>query len=202
MGDVVRLHHARAPCASKSARTRSIALPAAPRDGGPSVSQRCTVVWYTPKRAAKAAWLSPTRSRAARTISAVIMPSLCISHSTSQCLLHSEVGHPPGMQTAYERLQRARELAGYETATEAANALGVAPPTYMGHENGSRGFKGKAERYAAFFRVDYGWLMTGRGEPRSTSLEARVNALPPEERRRVFEYIEFAESRAGLRQTG
>lgn len=61
------------------------------------------------------------------------------------------------------RLARARELAGYSEATEAARALGVKAPTYLGHENGSRGFKANAERYARFFKVNLEWLWAGRG---------------------------------------
>ena len=106
------------------------------------------------------------------------------------------------MQEPHNRLQIARELAGYETATDAAKAMGVSLPTYMGHENGSRGFRAKAERYAKFFRVSYEWLMTGAGEPRPSSLDARVRGLPPEERRRIYEFIDFVESRSGLKQTG
>lgn len=106
------------------------------------------------------------------------------------------------MPNAHSRLTRARQLAGYETATEAAEALGVRPPTYLGHENGSRGFKSEAERYARFFKVSYEWLMTGRGEPRRESLDARVQALPPQEQQRVREFIEFIESRAPIRDVG
>lgn len=106
------------------------------------------------------------------------------------------------MQMPYERLQHARRLAEYEDATEAANAMGIAVPTYLGHENGSRGFKRNAERYAQFFRVSYEWLMTGKGEPRPSSLDARMRALPPEERRQLLEYFDFLENRAGLKRTG
>jgi hypothetical protein len=72
----------------------------------------------------------------------------------------------------------------------------------MGHENGSRGFKKEAERYAKFFRVSFEWLMTGRGEARPTSLDARVLSLPPDEQRRIHEFIEFVEGRAGMKRTG
>lgn len=116
--------------------------------------------------------------------------------------MHSVVGQAPAMQTPYERLQHARRLAEYEEATEAANAMGVAVPTYLGHENGSRGFKRNAERYAQFFRVSYEWLMTGKGEPRPASLDARARSLPPEERRQLLEYFDFLESRAGIRRAG
>jgi hypothetical protein len=103
----------------------------------------------------------------------------------------------------YERLQHARELAGYETATDAANALGVAVPTYGGHENGFRGFRADSgQRYAQFFRVSFEWLMTGKGEPRPQSLDLRVRALSPEDQRLIFEQVAFLEARKGLKQTG
>ena len=49
---------------------------------------------------------------------------------------------------------------------EAAEALGIREPTYMGHENGFRGFKASAEVYARKFKVNLEWLLTGRGNPR------------------------------------
>lgn len=206
MGEIVFLPTRHARDSGKtpiSERTRSIALPAAPRSGGPSVSQRCTVVWYTPKRSAKVAWLSPSLSRAARTISGVIdMSSLCISHSDSQCQTHRGNLHCSLMER-HERLQHARELAGYDTATDAANALSVPPPTYMGHENGSRGFRNpSAERYARFFRVSFEWLQTGKGEPRPQSLDLRVRTLTPDEQREIHQFIEYIEARKGVRRTG
>jgi transcriptional regulator with XRE-family HTH domain len=106
------------------------------------------------------------------------------------------------MQRAHERLKRARELAGYETASEAANALGQPQPTYMAHENGSRGFKAEAERYARFFKVNLEWLLTGRGEPRSRSLDSRVQALPTDQQQEVLNFLEYIENRARLRDTG
>lgn len=62
-----------------------------------------------------------------------------------------------------DRLIRARKHAGFDTAAAAAEALSVKEPTYMGHENGSRGFKSKAEQYARRFGVSLEWLLTGRG---------------------------------------
>lgn len=61
------------------------------------------------------------------------------------------------------RLREARISAGFSTPTDAAEALSLPAPTYLGHENGSRGFKGNAARYADFFRVNVEWLLTGRG---------------------------------------
>ena len=113
--------------------------------------------------------------------------------------MHSATLQSADMKEAHRRLAQARILAGYESATEAAEAMGARPPTYMGHENGSRGFKAEAERYARFFKVSLEWLLTGRGEPRRESLDARVQALPAAERARVHEFIEFIESRAPLK---
>ncbi len=63
-----------------------------------------------------------------------------------------------------ERLQIARKHAGFASAAEAAAALGVAYPTYAGHENGSSGFRAKSgELYARRFRVSFEWLMNGKG---------------------------------------
>lgn len=64
-----------------------------------------------------------------------------------------------------DRLKRAREAAGFETASDAARALGVPGPTYIGHENGARGFTtSSAERYARKFKVSLDWLLTGRDD--------------------------------------
>lgn len=42
--------------------------------------------------------------------------------------------------------------------------MGVSPPTYLGHENGTTGIRrGAAIRYAAFFGVSIDWLLTGKG---------------------------------------
>ncbi|WP_316172453.1 XRE family transcriptional regulator [Bradyrhizobium sp. SZCCHNRI2049] len=68
------------------------------------------------------------------------------------------------MTEMHERLTAARKEAGYPTATAAAEALGIPEPTYLGHENGSRGFrKASAELYARRFGVSLEWLLTGRG---------------------------------------
>jgi hypothetical protein len=61
-------------------------------------------------------------------------------------------------------LRFAREKAGFATAKEAAEAMGAPVSTYIGHENGGRGFPAtKAQRYASFFRVTPEWLLYGRG---------------------------------------
>lgn len=67
--------------------------------------------------------------------------------------------------SASDRLKWARQHAGFASASDAARSLGVSLTTYMGHENGSRGFAAKAQRYARRYRVDLTWLMTGEGQP-------------------------------------
>lgn len=54
----------------------------------------------------------------------------------------------------FERLQKARKKAGYETAAEAARAYGWGVSTYISHENGTRGIRPQvAERYGKAFKL-------------------------------------------------
>src|SRR5262249_14443249 len=56
------------------------------------------------------------------------------------------------METPANRLKKARQEAGYATATDAAHAMGMKPPTYLGHENGTTGLRRTAAiRYAKFY---------------------------------------------------
>lgn len=81
----------------------------------------------------------------------------------SKCLLHQSARYFDDMATPAERLQQARERAGYTSAKSAAEAMGVPVATYVQHENGGRGFPAaRAERYARFFRVAPEWLLYGR----------------------------------------
>lgn len=76
-----------------------------------------------------------------------------------------------------DRLIKARKHAGFETAAAAADALGIKEPTYMGHENGSRGFKHKsAEQYARRFGVSLEWLLTGRGTMERRPIQADLRS--------------------------
>jgi hypothetical protein len=62
------------------------------------------------------------------------------------------------------RLRIARLRAGFETAKQAAEALGFPVSTYLGHENGSRGISAKkAEIYARKYKVREQWLLYGVG---------------------------------------
>lgn len=78
--------------------------------------------------------------------------------------------------TPNERLKQARLAAGYSTASDAAEAMGMSRATYIGHENGSRAFRiDAAEKYARWFRVRSSWLLTGE-EP------MKIGGLPEYER--------------------
>lgn len=66
------------------------------------------------------------------------------------------------LDTPHDRLKWARSRK-YTDPLDAAEALGVVPATYYGHENGSRGLTRAARRYADFFGVNLEWLLHGRG---------------------------------------
>jgi phage repressor protein C with HTH and peptisase S24 domain len=72
------------------------------------------------------------------------------------------------MSATSERLKRARELAGFTEATEAAQRHGWTVPTYLSHENGTRGAPvAKLTAYADAFKVSLQWLLTGEDAGRS-----------------------------------
>src|SRR5437016_10079188 len=78
----------------------------------------------------------------------------------------SDVGLPASpapLEAPHQRLRFAREQAGFTRASDAARAMGIEEPTYLGHENGSRGVSRAAARYARFFGVSLDWLIDGRG---------------------------------------
>ena len=77
------------------------------------------------------------------------------------------------MDTPHERLRAARKQAGFSSASEAAQALGIPVGTYLGHENGSRAFDVEAaKKYSRRFKVTLTWLLTGDG-PMKTVLHER-----------------------------
>lgn len=61
------------------------------------------------------------------------------------------------------RLQEARRSAGYETPSDAARAFrDINLNTIISHENGNRAISRKAaQRYAAAFNVEAGWILYG-----------------------------------------
>ncbi len=52
--------------------------------------------------------------------------------------------------------------AGFKTAREAADSLGMKYATYTQHENGTRGILREADLYARRFKVSLDWLLRGR----------------------------------------
>lgn len=79
-----------------------------------------------------------------------------------------------------ERLKAARKQAGYSSASEAANALGISIGTYAGHENGNRAFDVEtAKRYAKFFKVPLTWLLTGEGPMKTIMREEETRLSGP-----------------------
>ena len=75
----------------------------------------------------------------------------------------------------WERLRQAREDAGHASASAAAEALGVIPSTYLGHENGSRGIRSvTTERYARGLGCDASWILYGE-----LSVQARAVPASP-----------------------
>lgn len=68
------------------------------------------------------------------------------------------------MNTPHERLKQARITAGFDSASQAAERLGVPLATYQQHENGIRGIPAKrAALYGTFFKAAPEWILYGRG---------------------------------------
>lgn len=95
-----------------------------------------------------------------------------------------------------ERLRIARLRAGYETAKDAAEAMGFAVSTYLAHENGSRGYPAKkAEIYARRFKVREQWLLYGTGEgpgsngDHSAEIINILDHLPPLKKAEALGYL-------------
>ena len=94
-----------------------------------------------------------------------------------------------------ERLVRARELAGYEDAADAARALQIPYSTYKNYEDGQRGFRKHAQKFARKYQVDVIWLLYGKGEPRSRGLENRIRSLSETDQATIMRMIEVFETK-------
>jgi phage repressor protein C with HTH and peptisase S24 domain len=73
------------------------------------------------------------------------------------------------METSGNRLQQAREAAGFKSARQAALRYGWKPSTYRSHENGQIPEVPAtwAKEYAKKFGVSVGWILTGEGRRKS-----------------------------------
>jgi phage repressor protein C with HTH and peptisase S24 domain len=85
----------------------------------------------------------------------------------------------PSPASPHRRLRAAREQAGFARASDAARAMGIEEPTYLGHENGSRGLSRAAPRYARFFGVSLDWLIDGRPDAGLARAAEPPLAAPP-----------------------
>lgn len=93
----------------------------------------------------------------------------------------------PSMSATSERLKQARELAGFKEATEAAQRHGWTVPTYLSHENGTRGAPvAKLTAYAAAFKVSLQWLLTGEDAGRPASALGVAETYEPPSNVRGF----------------
>jgi hypothetical protein len=108
----------------------------------------------------------------------------------------------PILAEANERLQHARRRKGFPDATSAARALGWNENTYRSHENGTRGIKrSAAKRYAAAFKVNEVWLLTGAGvadaptTPDEQALIAKYRRATDEQRNAVHAMLDALLSR-------
>jgi hypothetical protein len=119
-------------------------------------------------------------------------------NALQQCkrLLHNRGGYQRRMTDPAERLRIARLRAGFETGKDAAEALGFPVSTYLGHENGSRGYPAaKAAIYARKFKVREQWLLYGTGEgPGETGDQKAeiiniIDHLPPLKRAEAIGYL-------------
>ena len=117
-------------------------------------------------------------------------------------LLHNEAYYTRCMDTPAERLRIARIRAGFETAKEAAEAMGFPVSTYLAHENGSRGYPAsKAFTYARKFKVREQWLLYGVGPaPGETDApKAEVvniwDRLDPSAQREALDILRILEKR-------
>lgn len=111
-------------------------------------------------------------------------------------LLHNESNYAFRMSDPAERLRIARLRAGYETGKDAALALGFPVSTYLGHENGSRGYPAKkAAIYARKFKVREQWLLYGVGEGPGETGDHKaeiiniLDHLPPLKRAEALGYL-------------
>lgn len=91
-----------------------------------------------------------------------------------------------------KRLTEARKARGFKTVKDAVDYFGWVYESYVQHENGLRGIKKQAHKYAKAYRVSPGWLLTGEGtgpDGESKSIDAKMRLLPPDEFEDLYEDI-------------
>lgn len=78
---------------------------------------------------------------------------------------------------AAKNLMLARMLAGYQSAKAASEALGIPQKTYYDHEQGSRGYRKRANVYAAKFGVTEHDLLHGQITPKKKQKQYAIPHL-------------------------
>lgn len=108
------------------------------------------------------------------------------------------------MRTIGERLQKAREAAGYAKAADAIEAFDFSQFTYYQHENGTREpGKPLLERYAKAYKVSVDWLWRGVGQmkgatsdPETAEVINIMNSLDARRRREAADFMRFLAEQA------
>lgn len=120
----------------------------------------------------------------------------CTSEGVHNALMSESLDLPAESQ----RLRLAREKRGFNTAKEAAEFFGWSYNSYAQHENGLRGIKKAAAKYATAYRVSVGWLLTGEGagpgeggalSQRAIEMARALARLAPERQEEALRYLEF-----------
>lgn len=76
------------------------------------------------------------------------------------------------MSEMHERIRRARIAAGFNTASEAADRLGMKHHAYRHYESGYRvPPTSRLEDIARAFKVDIQWLVAGKGDKKTDVVE-------------------------------
>jgi hypothetical protein len=92
----------------------------------------------------------------------------------------------PDIELQASRLREARKLRGFKSASLAAQRFGWPVPTYVSHENGTRGIGRRYQEYAKQFRVNPAWLLGHSAERAApdqetatliAKLEAKIDKL-------------------------
>lgn len=95
------------------------------------------------------------------------------------------------MESSGERLKRAREKAGWKTATAAIKRFGWTSSTYRSHENGQTDPipTEDAIAYAAAYKTTPQWILFGAGES-DAGIDQLLKGQPENVRRRARRMIE------------
>jgi len=93
-----------------------------------------------------------------------------------------------------KRLMRAREVAGFTTAADAARQYRWHPQNVRDHEAGRRGVDPvQADEYARRYKIHVEWLLYGRGDMLvdEHSLDALLRMLDDADAREVLDFAKF-----------